>query len=50
MCPNTVFHATAENARAYLAGHGGLDAQILGQDTAIECGRLNFGALLTGAA
>jgi hypothetical protein len=50
MCPNTVFHATAENARAYLAGHGGLDAQILGQDTAIECGRLNFGARLTGAA
>jgi mercuric reductase len=32
--------------RAYLVSHGGLDAQILGQDTAIECGRLNFGALL----
>ena len=25
-------------------------AQILDQDTAIECGRLNFGALLTGPA
>jgi len=30
MCPNTVFHASAESARAYLAGHGGLDAEILG--------------------
>jgi alkylmercury lyase len=50
MCPHTVFHASAENARAYLAGHGGLDAQILDQDTAVECGRLNFGTLLTGAA
>jgi len=46
MCPNTVFHASAQNARAYLTGHGGLDAQILGQDTAAECGRLNFGTLL----
>ena len=50
MCPNTVFHASAESARAYLARHGGLDAQILDQDTAIECGRLNFGALLTDPA
>jgi NAD-dependent dihydropyrimidine dehydrogenase PreA subunit len=50
MCPNTVFHASPESARAYLASHGGLDAQILGQDTAIECGRLNFGTLLTGPA
>src|SRR5215469_16164503 len=47
MCPNTVFSASPESARAYLAGHGGLDAQILDQDTAVECGRLNFGALLT---
>jgi alkylmercury lyase len=50
MCPNTVFHASAENARAHLASHLGLDAQILDQDTAVECGRLNFGALLPGAA
>jgi hypothetical protein len=50
MCPNTAFHASPENARAYLAGHGSLDAEILGQDTAIECGRLNFGTLLTDAA
>ena len=50
MCPNTVFHASPENARAYLVGHGNLDAEILGQDTAIECGRLNFGALLTDPA
>jgi hypothetical protein len=50
MCPHTVFHASPESARAWLAGRGGLDAQILGQDTAIECGRLNFGALLTGPA
>lgn len=50
MCPNTVFHASPESARAYLASHGNLDAQILDQDTAIECGRLNFGALLTDPA
>jgi alkylmercury lyase len=50
MCPHTVFHASAESARAYLATHGNLDAQILGQDTAIECGRLNFGTLLTEPA
>ena len=46
MCPNTVFHASAENARAYLARHGRLDAEILDQDTAVECGRRNFGTLL----
>src|SRR5215469_3242107 len=46
MCPNTVFHASAQNARAYLASHGGLDAEILDHDTALECGRLNFGTLL----
>jgi NAD-dependent dihydropyrimidine dehydrogenase PreA subunit len=50
MCPNTVFHASAGSARAWLARHGGLDAQILDQHTAVECGRLNFGALLTGPA
>jgi hypothetical protein len=50
MCPNTVFCASPESARAYLASHGNLDAQILGQDTAIEYGRLNFGTLLTGPA
>jgi hypothetical protein len=50
MCPNTVFHASAETARAYLASHSGLDAQILGQDTAIEYGRLNFGTLLADPA
>jgi alkylmercury lyase len=47
MCPNTAFHASRESARAYLASHGNLDAQILDQDTAIEAGRLNFGTLLT---
>ena len=50
MCPNTVFHASRTSAQAYLAGRGDLDADILGQDTAIEAGRLNFGALLGGAA
>jgi len=50
MCPNTVFHTSPESARSYLARRGGLDAQILDQHTAIECGRLNFGALLTGPA
>jgi len=49
MCPNTVFHASRESAHAYLADRGDLDADILGQDTAIEAGRLNFGALLGGA-
>ena len=50
MCPNTVFHVSRESAQAYLAGRGDLDADILDQDTAIEAGRLNFGALLGGAA
>jgi NAD-dependent dihydropyrimidine dehydrogenase PreA subunit len=50
MCPHTVFCASRESARAHLAGHGGLDAEILDQDTAVECGRRNFGALLTGPA
>ena len=50
MCPHTVCHASAESARAWLASHGGLDAEILDQETAIECGRLNFGALLTRPA
>ena len=31
-----------------LAARGGLDAEILDQETAVECGRLNFGTLLTG--
>jgi hypothetical protein len=48
MCPRTVFHASRPSARAWLAGHGGPDAEILDQDAAIECGRLNFGTLLTG--
>src|SRR5258708_14273073 len=46
MCPNTVFHASRESAHAYLAGRGNLDAEILDQDTAVTCGRLNFGLLL----
>src|SRR5262249_55058080 len=50
MCPHTVFHASAENARAYLASHPGLDAPILDQDTAVEYGRRNFDTLLTGPA
>jgi NAD-dependent dihydropyrimidine dehydrogenase PreA subunit len=50
MCPHTVFHASRPSALAWLAGHGGLDAEILDQETAIECGRLNFGTLLTGPA
>jgi alkylmercury lyase len=50
VCPNTAFHASPENAHAYLASHGNLDGDILGQDTAVECGRLNFGTLLTEPA
>ena len=50
MCPNTALHASAGSARAWLSGHGGLDAEILDQDTAVECGRLNFAGLLTGPA
>jgi hypothetical protein len=50
MCPHTVFHASRPSARAWLAGHGGLDAEILDQEAAIECGRLNFGTLPTGLA
>lgn len=48
MCPHTVFHASRPSARAWLASHGGLDAEILDQETAIECGRLNFATLLIG--
>jgi alkylmercury lyase len=50
MCPNTIFHASPESARAHLTSHGNLDAQILDHHTAIEYGRLNFGTLLTGPA
>jgi hypothetical protein len=50
MCPHTVFHASHSSARAWLAGHVGLDAEILSQEAAIECGRLNFGASLIGPA
>jgi hypothetical protein len=50
MCPNTVFHASRASAQAYLAGRGDLDAEILGQDTAVESGRLNFGPLLAEPA
>jgi alkylmercury lyase len=46
MCPNTVFSASRGSAQAYLASHPDLDGQILDQDTAIACGRLNFGTLL----
>jgi hypothetical protein len=48
MCPYTVFHSSPKSARAWLAGHGGLDAEILDQEAAIEYGRLNFGTLPTG--
>ncbi|HET9975294.1 MAG TPA: organomercurial lyase [Streptosporangiaceae bacterium] len=50
MCPHTVFHASRSSARAWLAGRDGLDAEILDQEAAIECGRLNFGSLLTDPA
>jgi len=50
VCPNTAFHASPESARAWLASHAGLDAQVLDQDTAIEAGRLNFATLLTDPA
>jgi len=33
------------SARAWLAGRGGLDAEILDQEGAIECGRPSFGTL-----
>lgn len=50
LCPHTVFHASPESARAWLASRGNLDAQILDQRTAIESGRRNFATLLTGPA
>lgn len=50
MCPHTVFHVSGRSARAWLASHGGLDAEILDQEAAVEYGRLNFGTLLTGPA
>ena len=45
-CPRR--RLVVDSGRAWLAGRGGLDAEILDQEAAIECGRLNFGALLTG--
>ena len=50
MCPHTAFHVSGSSAQAWLAGRDGLDAEILDQQTAIECGRLNFGSLLAGSA
>jgi alkylmercury lyase len=50
MCPNTAFYASRENAQAYLAGRSDLAAGILAQETAVEAGRLIFGALLGGPA
>jgi NAD-dependent dihydropyrimidine dehydrogenase PreA subunit len=50
MCPHAVFHASRPSARAWLAARGGLDAEILDQESAIECGRVNFGTLLTDPA
>jgi alkylmercury lyase len=50
MCPGTIFHASRESAQAYLADRGNLDAEILDQDTAVECGRLNFDVLLGHSA
>lgn len=50
MCPHTAFHASRSSARAWLASRDALDAEILDQEGAIECGRLNFGTLLTGPA
>ncbi len=50
MCPNTVFHASRESAQAYLAGRGGLDAEIMDQRTATGRGRWNFGSLLGAAS
>ena len=50
MCPNTVFHASRDSAQAYLGDRGDLEADIFGQDTAIEIGRRIFGPLLSGAA
>ena len=38
------------SARAWLTGRGGLDAEILDQEAAIEWGRPNFATLLTGPA
>ena len=50
MCPDTVFHASRAAAHAYLADHGGLDAEILDQAAAVERGRANFGSLLSKPA
>ena len=49
MCPHTVFHASRDSAKAYLADRDGLDGEILDQPTAIESGRQRFGSLLSDA-
>jgi hypothetical protein len=48
-CPHVTFHASRDSARAYLAGRGDIDGEILDQDAAIERGRRNFGPLLGGS-
>jgi len=48
MCPNTTFHASRGNARAYLAARGDVDGEILDQGAAVERARSNFGPLLGG--
>jgi hypothetical protein len=48
MCSNTTFHASRDSAAAYLASRPDLCGEILGQHSAIECGRIIFGTLLGG--
>jgi len=43
MSPDTTFHASLGTARVYRASRGAIDAGILGQHTAVEFSRLNFG-------
>ena len=50
LCPHITFHASRDSAQAYLAARPGIDAEILGQQAAIDLGRRIFGPLLGHAA
>lgn len=50
ICPHTTFHASRDSARAWLAGRGDIDGQILDQQEAVDLGRRFFGPLLGGPA
>jgi len=50
MCPHTTFHASRENAQAYLTARDGIEGEILSQQAAVKLAKRVFGPLLGGRA